>query len=78
MSRSRYEGDQPIPDVLHVPYSFLDGDDLLPPEAIEGLDYLHTYERFLLTPEGPVRRSRLEVDQCHRDWLLRWPASLSR
>jgi FkbM family methyltransferase len=48
------------------------------PEAIEGLDYLHTYERFLLTPEGPVRRSRLEVDQCNRDWLLQWPASLNR
>jgi hypothetical protein len=51
-----------------VPYSFLDGDDLLPPEVIEGLDYLQTYERFLLTAEGPVCRSRLEVDQCHRDW----------
>jgi hypothetical protein len=48
------------------------------PEALEGLDYLHTYERFLLTPEGPVHRSRLEVDRHHRDWLLQWPASLSR
>jgi FkbM family methyltransferase len=48
------------------------------PEALEGLDYLHDYERFLLTSEGPVRRSRVEVDQCHRDWLLQWPASLRR
>jgi hypothetical protein len=48
------------------------------PEALEGLDHLRTYERFLLTPEGPVRRSRLEVDQRHRDWLLQWPASLTR
>jgi FkbM family methyltransferase len=48
------------------------------PEALEGLDYLRTYERFLLTPKGAVRRSVLEVDQRHRDWLLQWPASLSR
>jgi hypothetical protein len=47
------------------------------PEALERLDYLHTYDRLLLTPEGPVRRSRLEVDQRHRDWVLQWPA-LSR
>jgi hypothetical protein len=32
----------------------------------------------VLTPEGPARRSRLEVDQRHRGWLLQWPASLSR
>ena len=44
-------------------------------EALERLDYLHAYERFLLTPQGPVRRPRLEVDQHHRDWLLRLPAS---
>ena len=48
------------------------------PEALEGFEYLRTYERFLLTPEGPVRRPRLEVDERHRDWLLQWPASLSR
>ena len=39
------------------------------------LDYLHAYERFLLTPQGPVRRPRLEVDQHHRDWPFRLPAS---
>ena len=44
-------------------------------EALERLDYLHAYERFLLTPQGPVRRPRLEVDQHYRDWLLRLPAS---
>jgi hypothetical protein len=44
-------------------------------EALDRLDYLHAYERFLLTPQGPVRRPRLEVDQHHRDWLLRLPAS---
>jgi FkbM family methyltransferase len=47
------------------------------PEALEALDYLHSYERLLLTSEGPVSRSRLEVDQLHRDWLLQWPSPLS-
>jgi hypothetical protein len=48
------------------------------PEALEGFEYLRTYERFLLTPEGPVRRPRLEADERHRDRLLQWPAWLSR
>jgi hypothetical protein len=48
------------------------------PEALEGLEYLRTYESFLFTAEGPVRRSRLEVDQRHPDWLLQSPAMLSR
>ena len=42
--------------------------------ALEALDYLRTYERFLLTPKGTVRRSRLEADQRYRDWLLQSPA----
>jgi FkbM family methyltransferase len=44
------------------------------PAALEALDYLRTYERFLLTPQGTVRRSRLEADERYRDWLLQSPA----
>jgi hypothetical protein len=48
------------------------------PEAHEELDYLRTWERFLLTSTGPVRRSKLEVDQRYRNWLLQWPAARDR
>jgi hypothetical protein len=48
------------------------------PESLEELDYLHAYDRFLLTPGGPMRRSRLEVDKRNRDWLLQWPMFLGR
>ena len=48
------------------------------PEALEALDYLSNYERFLLTSKGSVRRSKLEVDQRYRDWLLQWPAARDR
>ena len=47
------------------------------PEALEGFGHLRAYERFLLTPNGPMHRSRLEVDEQNRDWLLQWPVSFS-
>jgi FkbM family methyltransferase len=47
------------------------------PEALEGFNHLRAYERVLLTPNGPMHRSRLEVDEQNRDWLLQWPASFT-
>jgi FkbM family methyltransferase len=47
------------------------------PEALEEFDHLRAYERFLLTTNGPMHRSRLEVDEQNRDWLLQWPVSFS-
>jgi FkbM family methyltransferase len=48
------------------------------PEALEELEYLRGYERLLLTSEGPERRSRLEVNQRYRDWLLQSSAACNR
>jgi hypothetical protein len=43
------------------------------PEALERLDFLGIYERYIIGPEGLQRRVKLEADEHHRDWLLRAP-----
>jgi hypothetical protein len=43
------------------------------PEALERLDFLGSYERYIIGPEGLQRRTKLEADEHHRDWLLRAP-----
>jgi hypothetical protein len=47
-------------DALHTGFS----------QALEELNYPRTRERLPLRSKGLVRRSKLEVDQRYRDWLL--------
>jgi FkbM family methyltransferase len=41
------------------------------PEALEELDFMSIYERYLIGPDGLHKYSRLRADERHRDWLLR-------
>ena len=42
-------------------------------DFFERLDFLSSYERYIIGPEGLQRRTKLEADEHHRDWLLRAP-----
>jgi hypothetical protein len=43
------------------------------PEALEQLDFLGGYERYLIGPDGLQKHPKLRADEHHRDWLLREP-----
>ena len=43
------------------------------PEALEQLDFLGGYERYLIGPDGLQKHPKLRADEHHRDWLLRAP-----
>jgi FkbM family methyltransferase len=49
------------------------------PEALEELDFLSGYERYLIGPDGLEKHPKLRADELHRDWLLqaseRFPAA---
>ena len=47
--------------------------EVLPPvaDAIETSPCLSTYNRFLMTTEGPKRFTKIEASVDYRDWLLR-------
>jgi FkbM family methyltransferase len=43
------------------------------PEALEELDFLSGYQRYLIGPDGLRKYPKLRADERHRDWLLRAP-----
>src|SRR5262249_641309 len=43
------------------------------PAALEELDFLRGYERYIIGPDGLQKHPKLRTDERHRDWLLRAP-----
>lgn len=40
------------------------------PAEVEAMPWMATYQRYLIAPGGPQRRSKLTADKEYRDWLL--------
>jgi hypothetical protein len=43
------------------------------PEALDELDFLGGYKRYLIGPDGLQKHPKLRADERHSDWLLRAP-----